>query len=148
MFDSPEGGFSRFSWLAEPLSLDELDATPDQCNNSCLDLDRLRFSLFEALPMEVNLWLRDIYNEILATGVVPQSSSHKGHANCETWQGSFIIGLVQANKFTCLWQEAHEENDMYMFGLFDKKEWHIVSYSVLISVVLESEKIREIVWRC
>jgi hypothetical protein len=51
MFDLPEVGSLRFSWLAEPLSLDELEATLDQCYNSCQGLDELRFSFFKALPL-------------------------------------------------------------------------------------------------
>jgi hypothetical protein len=49
MFDFPELGSSRFSWPAEPLSLDELVAALDKYNNSCPDLDGLRFSLLRAL---------------------------------------------------------------------------------------------------
>jgi hypothetical protein len=63
MFDLPEVGSLRFSWLAEPLSLDELEATLDQCYNSCQGLDELRFSFFKALPMEAKLCLFDIYND-------------------------------------------------------------------------------------
>jgi hypothetical protein len=48
-------------------------------------LPGLRFSLFKALPMEAKLCVFGIYNDILATGVVPQSW-HR--------QESFIIGLV------------------------------------------------------
>jgi hypothetical protein len=59
-------GSSRFSWLAEQLSLDELEAALDQCNNFCPGLDGLRFSLFKALPMEAKLCLLGIYNDILA----------------------------------------------------------------------------------
>jgi hypothetical protein len=66
-------GSSRFFFLAEPLSPDELEAALDQCNNSCPVLNGLRFSLFKVLPMEAKLCLLDIYNDILATGVVPQS---------------------------------------------------------------------------
>jgi hypothetical protein len=65
-------GSSRFSWLAEQLFLSELEATLDQWNNFCPDLDGLRFSLFMALPMEAKFCRLDIYNDILATGIVPQ----------------------------------------------------------------------------
>jgi hypothetical protein len=68
MFDLPEVGSSRFSWMAEPLSLDKLEAALDQCNNFCPGLDGLRFFLFKALPMEARLCLFHIYNNILATG--------------------------------------------------------------------------------
>jgi hypothetical protein len=60
MFDLSEVGSSRFSWLAEPLSFDELETVPDQCNNSCPGRGGLRFSLFKALPMEAKLCLLDI----------------------------------------------------------------------------------------
>jgi hypothetical protein len=74
MIDLPEVGSSRLSWLADPLSLDELEAILDQCNTSCLGLDGLRFSHFKAFPMEAKKLCRlDIYNDILATGLVPQS---------------------------------------------------------------------------
>jgi hypothetical protein len=66
-------GSTSLSSLVEPLFLDELDAALDQSNNFCLGLDGLRFSLFKALLMEAKFSLLDIYNEILATGVVPQS---------------------------------------------------------------------------
>jgi hypothetical protein len=66
VFDLPEVGSSRFSWLAEQLSLDELEAALDQCNNFCPGLDELRFSLFKTLPMEAKLCLLGIYNDILA----------------------------------------------------------------------------------
>jgi hypothetical protein len=48
LFDLPEVGSSRFSWLVELLSLEleELEAALDQCNNSCPGLDGLRFYLF------------------------------------------------------------------------------------------------------
>jgi hypothetical protein len=72
-FDLPEVSYFRFSWLAEPLSLDGLEAALDQCKNSCPGLDGLRFSLLKALPMRAKLCLLDIYNDILVTGVVPQS---------------------------------------------------------------------------
>jgi hypothetical protein len=87
LLDLPEVGFSRFSWLAEPLSLDELEAALDLCNNSCSGLDGLRFSLFKALPMEAKLCLLDIYNEILATGVVLQS-----------WHREKVVPIVKPGK--------------------------------------------------
>jgi hypothetical protein len=71
MFDLPEVGSSRFSWLTESLPLDELEAALDQCYNSCTGLDGLRFSLFKTLPIEAKLCLLDVDNDILATGVVP-----------------------------------------------------------------------------
>jgi hypothetical protein len=74
MFDLSEVGSSRFLWLEETLSLDELEAVLNQFNNSCPGLDRLRFSLFKELPIGAKLCLFDIYNDILmATGVVPQN---------------------------------------------------------------------------
>jgi hypothetical protein len=36
-------------------------------------MDGLRVFLFNALPMKAKLCLLDIYNDILATGVVPHS---------------------------------------------------------------------------
>jgi hypothetical protein len=39
---------------------------------------------------------------ILETGVVPQNMG-------QVQQGSFVIWLVQTNKFACLWQEGHEK---------------------------------------
>jgi hypothetical protein len=36
---------TRFSWLAEPLSLDNLKAALEQCNNSYPGLDGLRLCL-------------------------------------------------------------------------------------------------------
>jgi hypothetical protein len=87
MFDLPEVGSSRFSWLVEPLSLDELKAALDQCNNLCPGLDGMRFSLFKALPMEAKLWLLDIYNDILATEVVPQS-----------WHRTKTVSIVKPGK--------------------------------------------------
>jgi hypothetical protein len=47
-FDLPEVGSSRFSWLVEPLSLDELEAALDQCKNTCPSLDGLGYSLYKA----------------------------------------------------------------------------------------------------
>jgi hypothetical protein len=88
MFDLTEVGYSRFSWLAEPLSLDELEAALYQCNNSWPGLlDFLRFSLFKALAMEAKLGLLDIYNEILATGLVPQS-----------WHRTKVMPIVKPGK--------------------------------------------------
>jgi hypothetical protein len=72
-FDLPEIGSGRFSWLMDPLSLDELEAALNLCNNSCPGLDGWRFSLFKALPPEARLCLLDIYNDILRTVVVPES---------------------------------------------------------------------------
>jgi hypothetical protein len=77
--------------------------------------------------------------------------SDKNLANFEARQGSFVIGLIQTNKFACLWQEAHGENDMDTFGLWGRKEWHIVSYSVLllatnISTSSEMKKQTEVVF--
>jgi hypothetical protein len=69
IFDLPEVGSSRSSWLTE--TLDELEVALDQYNNSCSSLYGLRFSLFKELPMEAKLYLLDIYNDFLATGVVP-----------------------------------------------------------------------------
>jgi hypothetical protein len=48
LLDLPEVSSSRFSWIAEPLSLDELEAALHKCNKSCPDLDGLRFLLFKA----------------------------------------------------------------------------------------------------
>jgi hypothetical protein len=69
-FDLPDIGSERFSWLMDPLSLNELEAALDWCNNSCPGLDAMRFSLFKALPPEAKLCLLDIYNDILRTVVV------------------------------------------------------------------------------
>jgi hypothetical protein len=57
----------------DPLSLDELEAALDLCNNSCPGVDGLRFFLFKALPPEARLCLLEIYNDILRTGVVAES---------------------------------------------------------------------------
>jgi hypothetical protein len=70
MFNLPEVGSTRFFWLAEPLFFDGLEATLDQCNNSCPGLDGLNFYLLLALPMEVKLCLLDIYNGILGMRVI------------------------------------------------------------------------------
>jgi hypothetical protein len=43
--------------------------------------------------------------------------------NCEARQGSFVIGLVQTNKFAWLWQEAYGENNMYTFGLLSPTQY-------------------------
>jgi hypothetical protein len=69
------------------LSLDELEAALDQCKNSCLGLNGLRFCLFKALPIEDKLCLLDIYNDILATEVVP-----------ENWQRTKVVPIVKPGK--------------------------------------------------
>jgi hypothetical protein len=56
--------WSTLNWLWEiilvdPLSLAELEAALDLCNNFCPGLDGLRFSLFKALPLESKLCLLD-----------------------------------------------------------------------------------------
>jgi hypothetical protein len=73
-FDLPEIGSGRFSWLMDPLSLDELEAAFDLCNNFCPGLDELLFSLFKVLPPEVRLCLLDIYNYILRKVGIGQKS--------------------------------------------------------------------------
>jgi hypothetical protein len=71
MVNLPEVGSTR---LGAPLSLEELKAALDQCNNFCLGLYGLRFSLFKVLSMVVKLCLLDIFNDILGTRVVPPSA--------------------------------------------------------------------------
>jgi hypothetical protein len=67
------------------LSLDKLEVALYQCNNSCPGLVGLRFS--KALPIEAKLCLLDIYNDILGTGVVPQS-----------WYRTRVVPIVKSNK--------------------------------------------------
>jgi hypothetical protein len=91
MFNLLEVGSSRYSWLMEPLSIDELEPALGQCNNSCPGLGVMRISLFKALPMEAKLCLLDAYNDIIVTGVVPQS-----------WHQTKDMPIVQPGRYLLL----------------------------------------------
>jgi hypothetical protein len=71
--------------------------------------------------MEAKLYLLNIYNDILGTGVVPQS--------CDAWQGSFVIGFIHTNKLACLWQEEKWFIHDWTFGQNSMK------YCLLLNMV-------------
>jgi hypothetical protein len=106
-FDLPKG----FSWLMDPLFLDELEAALDLCNNSCPGSDGLRF---KALHPEAKLCLLDIYNDILRTGVVPES-----------WYRTKVVPILKPGKNPALSDSyrpisllAHEGDDLYTSVIF------------------------------
>jgi hypothetical protein len=106
MFDLLEVGSSRFS-LSMNWRLPLFNAT-------CPGLDGLRFFLLKALPMEAKLCLLDIYNDILATRVVPQS-----------WNPTKVVPGKDP-----LLSGSYRPINLLACGRKLRKEWHIVSYSV------------------
>jgi hypothetical protein len=131
--DLPEIGSERLSWLMDPLFLDELEAALDLCNKSCPGLDGLRFSIFKAPPPEAKLCLFDIYNDILRTGVVPESWYRtKVEPIFKTREKSRAVGFVQTDKFARLWTKAHGEDNLYTAGLLGREKWNTVFHSIWI----------------
>jgi hypothetical protein len=112
----PEVGSTRFSSL---VSLEELELALDECKHSCPGLDGLIFFLVKIADggkvMSAGYVCRHIGDGSGATDLV----SDKSHANCEARQG-FLLSI--SYKAISLWQEAHGYNDMYTFGLLDRKE--------------------------
>jgi hypothetical protein len=41
----------RFLWLAEPFTIDELEAALDLCNNYSPGMDGIKYKIYKALPM-------------------------------------------------------------------------------------------------
>jgi hypothetical protein len=44
------GGSTKFGWLADAFSMDEVEGALDQCNNSASGLDGIKFIMFKFLP--------------------------------------------------------------------------------------------------
>jgi hypothetical protein len=110
MFNLPEVGSWRFSWLAESMSLDELGACPRLMQQFLPGSGRAEVFSYQGI-FEAKLCLLGIYNAILVTGVVPQN-----------WHRTKVVPIVK---------------------LMER-----MAYCLLLSMVLEKEKVREIVWRC
>jgi hypothetical protein len=53
--------------------MDEFEGAMDQCNNSAPGLDGIKFIVFKFLPEEAKLYLLGIFNEIMSTGMIPES---------------------------------------------------------------------------
>jgi hypothetical protein len=45
----PDGGSTRFRWLADAFTMDEFEGALDQCNNSAPGLDGIKFIMFKFL---------------------------------------------------------------------------------------------------
>jgi hypothetical protein len=70
----PDGNEStKFGWLADVFSIDELEGVLDQCNNFASGLDGIKFIMFKFLPQEAKRYLLGIFNEMMSTGMIPES---------------------------------------------------------------------------
>jgi hypothetical protein len=92
-FGKFELGFSipdcsnRFDWLEEQFSLSDLNAALHSCNNSAAGLDGIKFQMLKNLPENALLFLLDIYNQILLSGIFPES-----------WRETKIIPILKPGK--------------------------------------------------
>jgi hypothetical protein len=69
----PHWWVTKFGWLADAFTMDEFEGAMDQCNNSAPGLDGIKFIVFKFLPEEAKLYLLGIFNEIMSTGMIPES---------------------------------------------------------------------------
>jgi hypothetical protein len=67
------GGYTKFGWLADAFKMDEFEGALDRCNNSAPGLDGIKFIMFKFLPEEAKRYLFEIFNEIMSTGMIPES---------------------------------------------------------------------------
>jgi hypothetical protein len=122
----------------DPLSLDELEAALDLYNICCPGLDGLRFFLFKALPPEAKLCLLEIYNDILRTGMVPES-----------WYRTKVVLILEpgknsalSDKFDRLWTETHGGDDLYT-SVFGQRK---MGCCLRLNMDLGREEVPGIVW--
>jgi hypothetical protein len=83
--------------------------------------------------MEAKFCLLDIYNDILATGVVPQSWHRTKVVPIIVKFGRdpLLSGLSRPISMLACGRKLMKKMIMYTaFGLLGRKEWHIVSFSV------------------
>jgi ribonuclease HI len=78
---------SRFNWLEEPFSADDLQAAIQLCNNSSPGLDLIKFIYLKNLPNNALLFLLQIFNDILYTGQCPSA-----------WKETKVVSILKPGK--------------------------------------------------
>jgi hypothetical protein len=68
-----DGGFKKFGLLADMFTMCEFEGALDRCNNSAPGLDGIQFLMFKFWHEEVKRYLLGMLNEIMTTGMIPES---------------------------------------------------------------------------
>jgi hypothetical protein len=86
-FEQQEPTSERFSWMARTIDSAEFGAALDMCKNSSPGEDGIKFTMIKNLPPEAKQFLLEIFNVILATGIVP-----------EPWKRTKVIPILKPGK--------------------------------------------------
>jgi len=78
---------SQHGWMDDPFSLQELDMSIASCRlKSSPGLDRFDYRIISSLPLDLKTLLLDIFNEMFANGLFPDS-----------WRDSLVIFVPKPN---------------------------------------------------
>jgi hypothetical protein len=69
--------------------MNEFEGALEQCKNSGPGLDGIKFIMFNFLPEEAKWYLLGIFNEIMSTGMIPES-----------WLRTKVVQILKPRKHT------------------------------------------------